>query len=83
VRKVLDAHTCADLRQGKRLAKLQRRLAKALAARFRKRQKVGIAAPTVVLFVGVPMRACKGDCAAPVPICKPPAANAPRRRPRK
>jgi len=83
VRKVLDAHSCVDLRNGKRLARLQRRVAKTLAARYRKRKGSGVTTPTVVLFVGVAGARCKGDCPAPVPFCKPPAVKRRRKRPRK
>ncbi len=83
VRKVLDAHSCADLRNGKSLARLQRRIAKALSDRYRRRKGSGAAKPTVVLFVGLPGDRCKGDCAPPVPICKPPTTKRPRQRPRK
>lgn len=83
VRKILDAHTCADLKDGKKLARLQRRVAKVLAARYRKRKGSRVRMPTVVLFVGLPGVSCKGDCPAPVAICKPPATKRPRRRPRR
>jgi len=83
VRKILDAHSCADLRKGKKLARLQRSIAQALAGQYRKRRRSRVAAPTVVLFVGVPYASCRGDCPAPVAICKPPAAKRPPRRPRK
>lgn len=80
VRKILDAHSCADLRQGKKLARLQRRVAQVLADQYRKRRRSRVALPTVVLFVGLPYASCKGDCPAPVAICKPPAAKRPRPR---
>ncbi len=83
VRKILSAHSCADLRKGKRLAKLQRRVAKALAARYRSRKAKRVAEPTVTLYVGVPPVSCLGDCPATVPFCRPPRAKRPRKRPRK
>jgi len=73
VRKVLDAHTCADLRNGKRLARLQRRVGKAIGAHYRKRTKRYVAAPTVVIFVSVPRyRHCRGRCRPAAPYCSVP-----------
>jgi len=81
VRKVLDAHTCADLGAGKKLARLQQRVAQALRAQYRKRTKRWVAAPTVVLFVYVQRyRQCRGKCAPAAPYCAVPAK---RPRPRK
>jgi hypothetical protein len=78
VRKVLDAHNCADLRDGGKLARLQRRVGQALRAVYRKRTKRWVAAPTVVLFVYVPSyRHCRGKCAPTTPYC-----SVPKKRPR-
>lgn len=74
VRKVLDAHTCADLRDGKKLARLQKRVGKAIVARYRKRTKRAVAAPTVVLFVSVNRyRYCRGKCAPAAAYCRVPS----------
>ena len=85
VRKILDAHNCADLKNGKKLARLQRRVGKALKSHYRKRTKRWVAAPTVVLFVSVPrFRYCRGKCAPATPYCRVPNKRPrPRRRPRK
>ncbi len=72
LRHVLDRHTCADVTDAKRLARLRRAVAKALAARYRARTRRRARLPTVVLFVGVPPTRCLGDCPAAVPICKAP-----------
>lgn len=72
LRRVLDAHSCVDLLQGKRLARLQERLGTALVEHYRKTTRRMAAAPTVVLFVGVPNDRCRGDCPAATPICRPP-----------
>jgi hypothetical protein len=72
IRKVLDRHTCADITDAKRLARLRRAVARALVARYRVRTRKRARLPTVVLFVGVPPARCKGDCPAAVPICRPP-----------
>jgi hypothetical protein len=82
VRRVCSAHSCVDLLQGKLLARLQRRVAKALATRFRSRQKTRVATPTVTLYVGVAGAVCLGDCPAPVPFCRPPKKKRPPKRPR-
>ena len=80
LKKVLDAHSCVDLLNGKKLARLQLRVAKALTKQYRFRTRRVVATPTVVLFVGVPGTNCLGDCAPPVPFCRPPRPS-PRRRP--
>jgi hypothetical protein len=81
VRKVLDAHTCADLTDGKKLARLQRRVGKAVVARYRLRTRRRIAAPTVVLFVSVNRySSCRGKCRPSAPYCRVPNK---RPRPRK
>jgi hypothetical protein len=72
LRSVLDRHTCADVTDAKRLARLRRAVAKALVARYRARTRRRARLPTVVLFVGVPPTRCLGDCPAAVPICKAP-----------
>ncbi len=81
VRTVLKAHTCDDLLDGKKLARLQRRVGKAIAARYRKRTKRRIATPTVVLLVTVNRYAnCRGKCRPAAPYCRVPSQ---RPRPRK
>ncbi|MFH2009042.1 MAG: hypothetical protein ABI333_20800 [bacterium] len=80
VRAVLDGHSCVDLKDGRKLARLQRLLGKALAKHHRTRTRRTVAAPTVILFVGLPGVRCLGDCAPPVPFCKPPGPKRPRRR---
>jgi hypothetical protein len=78
VRKVLDAHNCADLSNGGKLARLQRRVGQALRAVYRKHTKRWVAAPTVVLFVYVPSyRHCRGKCRPATPYC-----SVPQKRPR-
>ena len=78
VRKVLDAHNCADLRDGRRLARLQRRVGRAIAAHYRKRTHRRVTPPTVVLFVAVPrFRHCRGKCRPATPYCR-----VPNKRPR-
>ncbi len=80
IRKVLDAHTCADLHDGKKLARLQRRVAKALTARYAGRTKHKVAVPTVVLFVTVNRySSCRGKCRPASPYCRVPQ-NRPRPR---
>ncbi len=68
----LNRHSCADLLDGKKLARLHQAVAKALARHYRKRTRRSATPPTVVLYVGVPGTNCDGDCPAVVPICKPP-----------
>ncbi|MFH2009043.1 MAG: hypothetical protein ABI333_20805 [bacterium] len=81
LRGLLEQHSCVDLRHGKKLARLQRRIGKALAEHYRARTRRWAKAPTVVLFVGVAWRACRGKCAAPTPYCHPPRQRPrPRRR---
>jgi hypothetical protein len=81
VRKVLDAHNCADLRDGKKLSRLQRRVGKAIRAHYRKRTRRWVVAPTVVIFVSVPRyRYCRGKCRPATPYCRVPKK---RPRPRK
>ena len=72
VRAVLKKSSCRDLQNGKRLARLQNRVAKALARLHKKRTRRYAAVPVVTLFVTVPYARCKGDCPAPVPYCKAP-----------
>jgi len=80
LRRVLDRHTCASLVDGKKLARLQHRLARAVTRRYRKRTRSRVPTPSVALYVGVRYRACRGKCRAPTPYCRAP--KAPRRRPR-
>lgn len=81
VRKIFDAHTCGDLRDGKRLARLQTRVAQAIRALYRKRTKRRVATPTVVIFVYVQRyRSCRGKCRPTTPYCRVPNK---RPRPRK
>jgi len=81
LRGLLQQHSCVDLRHGKKLARLQRRIGKALAKHYRARTRRRAKAPTVVLFVGVAWRACRGKCAPPTPYCHPPRQRPrPRRR---
>ncbi len=73
VRKVLDAHTCEDLLSGKRLVRLQRSLARALVAVYRRRTGRRAALPTVVIFTSVNrFRACRGKCRPTTPYCRVP-----------
>lgn len=72
LRKVLDRHSCVDLLDGKRLARLQIQVGDALTAVYRQRTGRAAPRPTVVLFVGVPAVSCLGDCAPPTPVCRPP-----------
>jgi len=47
VRKVLKAHTCADIKDRKRAARLEKRIGKALSAHFKKRTRRKVAAPKI------------------------------------
>ena len=69
---VLEAHSCVDLGDGKRLAALQVKLGQALANRYQLQTRRRAAAPTVTIFVGLPVPSCRGKCAPPVPYCQPP-----------
>jgi hypothetical protein len=64
-----------DLGDGKRLAALQVKLGRALASRYQERTRRRALAPTVTLFVGLPVPSCLGQCPVPVPYCRPPAAR--------
>ncbi len=81
IRKVFDAHTCADLTDGKKLVRLQNRVAKAMVARYRHRTLRRVATPTVVILVTVNRyRHCRGKCRPAAPYCRVPKK---RPRPRK
>ncbi len=54
LRAILDRHSCADLLSGKRLARLQRALGRALRAHYQRRTRHAAPTPTVVLYVGPP-----------------------------
>jgi hypothetical protein len=69
---ILDAHSCVDLGDGKRLAALQQRLAKAIATHASTRTRRKVVPPVVTLFIGLPYATCLGTCPAPVPYCRPP-----------
>lgn len=77
VRRVLDAHTCADLLDTKRLARLRGAVAKAVRAHYRARTRRRPPQPVVILAVGIRYSGCKGRCPAPTPICRPPRPSRP------
>lgn len=72
VRRVLAAHTCADLLNARRLARLRSAVAKAVRGQYRARTGRRTPLPVVILAVGVPSSGCDGDCPMPTPICRPP-----------
>ena len=70
--KVLDKFTCDVARKGRKLAKLEAALSRAVAAHYRKKTRRRVRRPSVMVLIGLPRSHCRGKCRPVVPYCKPP-----------